>query len=248
MGKQLWRDMSALSRGGRAWRGGTEAAISNPCSGWDSEWIWKVSRNSISNPWTCPVLSRRTHTRFHLTPPEESRHPVKLLQRRMQAQRKQGMKQLKAVSASPISLIQDFLWELGSFNLWEHERRQLFYYTHGLFPLRAYYVPPRHSFQSFIKCWCYCPHISDKGTDVQKGRVASPQRIRAVSCLNLFKYQTAMWGGFCYSFHCQAYYFSSPFPTPQCLFLLWRRGYTSYSLKPDSAMRKVSGVTGITVN
>ena len=88
MGKQLWRDKSAVSRGGRGWRGGTEVAISNPCSGWDSEWIWKVSRNSISNPWTCPVLSLRTHTRFHLMPPKESRLPVKLLQRRMQTQRK----------------------------------------------------------------------------------------------------------------------------------------------------------------
>ena len=154
-------------------------------------------------------------------------------------------------------------------------------------------MPPRHSFQSFIKCWCYRPHISDKGTDVQKGEVASLRRIKAVSCLEvkslsrvwlfatlwtltyqappsmgfsrqecwsglpfpspgdlpdpgieprlphcrqtlyrlshqgsfsaLFKHQTATWGGFCYSFHCQVDYFSSPFPTPQCLFLL-RRG------------------------
>lgn len=62
MGKQLWRDTSAVSRGGRAWRGGTEAAISNPCSGWDSEWIWKVSRNSISNPLNLPrVISENTH-------------------------------------------------------------------------------------------------------------------------------------------------------------------------------------------
>ena len=73
-------------------------------------------------------------------------------------------------------------------------------------------MPPKHSFQSFIKGWCYCPHVSDKGTDVQKAEVASPQRIKAVSCLNLSKHQTAMWGGFCRSFHCQAYYLSFPFP------------------------------------
>lgn len=92
-GSDFGRDMRAVSR----WERGSrkmEGGCCNTCSGWDSEWIWKVSRNPISNPWTRSMLSLQTHTLFHPVLPKDSRLPDKLLQRRMQTQRKETMQQL----------------------------------------------------------------------------------------------------------------------------------------------------------
>lgn len=114
------------------------------------------------------------------------------------------------------------------------------YYVHGLFPLSAYAVPPRHSFQRFIKCWCYCPHFADKETEVQKGEVATQlpskesRMSHALTHSNLKQYEAT-------TITLSIVKCITVLPCfPPCSTSPCGRNYALCSLKADSAMWKVS--------